>query len=516
MRNSVIVIGAGVAGLSAACHLAASGYDTRVVEAASLPGGLCTSWRRGDYLFDGCIHWLPGVTPASPLFAVNDEVIGLADVRFVHHDPVVSVETVHSASPDGDKMFHLWADIDHLDEYLHHVAPDDDDVIDTIIGICRDLTRYDLPPVMDPPEVMGLGQRLGMARHLPLMVKLRRWAKLSMSELAGRARSPFLREALSNLTFGNDYPIIVLLMQVAFADQGTSGTPLGGSLSIARRIEERYMGLGGQIRYRAPVDRILEREGRACGVRLADGSVLEADIVISACDGHFTLFDALEGRHVTPALEELYALERLEPFESLVYVSLGLNASYGGQPVNRFFFFPEERRLCDGSMHRHIQAHLVDYDPAQAPEGKSVINVMLPSREFDFWTGLRATDRERYVAAKREALDFVLDALDEKIGGVSSALETWDVATPATFHRYTANWMGSYEGWYPSKDFLAAKPLPRTLPTLRDFYMIGQWVEPGGGITPSIKTGRDIARIICKEDGRRWQVPSPTSVAVPG
>jgi phytoene dehydrogenase-like protein len=79
--------------------------------------------------------------------------------------------------------------------------------------------------------------------------------------------------------------------------------------------------------------------------------------------------------------------------------------------------------------------------------------------------------------------------------------------------RFTGNWMGSYEGWYPDKNFLAANSLPKSLPTLRDFYMIGQWSEPGGGITPCIKSGRDVARIICLEDGREWVAPNRKAAA---
>ena len=54
-RKKVIIIGAGIAGLSAASYLQRNGYDTEIFEAHSLPGGLCTSWKRVDYTFDYCI-----------------------------------------------------------------------------------------------------------------------------------------------------------------------------------------------------------------------------------------------------------------------------------------------------------------------------------------------------------------------------------------------------------------------------------------------------------------------------
>jgi phytoene dehydrogenase-like protein len=56
----IIIIGAGLAGLSAGCYAPMNGYRTRIFEMHDIPGGLCTSWRRKRYTFDGCIHYLTG------------------------------------------------------------------------------------------------------------------------------------------------------------------------------------------------------------------------------------------------------------------------------------------------------------------------------------------------------------------------------------------------------------------------------------------------------------------------
>lgn len=59
-RDRVIVIGAGIAGLPAGCYGQMNGYATEIFELHTLPGGLCTSWKRKGYTFDGCIQWLVG------------------------------------------------------------------------------------------------------------------------------------------------------------------------------------------------------------------------------------------------------------------------------------------------------------------------------------------------------------------------------------------------------------------------------------------------------------------------
>ncbi len=61
--NSVIIIGAGFAGLSAGIYAQMNGYRTQIFEMHDLPGGLCTAWKRKGYTIDGCIHWLVGSSP---------------------------------------------------------------------------------------------------------------------------------------------------------------------------------------------------------------------------------------------------------------------------------------------------------------------------------------------------------------------------------------------------------------------------------------------------------------------
>ncbi|MDO8636302.1 MAG: FAD-dependent oxidoreductase, partial [Dehalococcoidia bacterium] len=61
-QYDVIVIGAGIGGLSTGLHLLDKGYKTLILEAHTLPGGLCTSFERKGYTIDTSIHWLVGCT----------------------------------------------------------------------------------------------------------------------------------------------------------------------------------------------------------------------------------------------------------------------------------------------------------------------------------------------------------------------------------------------------------------------------------------------------------------------
>ena len=95
----------------------------------------------------------------------------------------------------------------------------------------------------------------------------------------------------------------------------------------------------------------------------------------------------------------------------------------------------------------------------------------------------------------------IIAILDKRFPGLAQHLERSDIATPATFVRYTGNWQGSYEGWLPTPRILGRR-IPYTLPGLKDFYMAGHWVVAGGGLPSAALSGRYVAQMICAQNGK--------------
>ena len=86
MEKSIIIIGAGIAGLSAGCYGQMNGYRTRIFEQHNQPGGLCTAWKRKGYTFDGCISWLVGSAPGTGVYPIWEELGAVQNRQFVNHD----------------------------------------------------------------------------------------------------------------------------------------------------------------------------------------------------------------------------------------------------------------------------------------------------------------------------------------------------------------------------------------------------------------------------------------------
>ena len=117
--TKVAIIGAGVAGLSAGVYPRKAGFDVEVFEAHALPGGLCTSWKRQGFVFDGCIHYLFGTKPGSPFYRLWDEVGAVRGREFVYPDALAS------ATDRRDRTAILYTDPSRLEEHLCSIAPAD-------------------------------------------------------------------------------------------------------------------------------------------------------------------------------------------------------------------------------------------------------------------------------------------------------------------------------------------------------------------------------------------------------
>ena len=80
------------------------------------------------------------------------------------------------------------------------------------------------------------------------------------------------------------------------------------------------------------------------------------------------------------------------------------------------------------------------------------------------------------------------------------------MATPLSYERYTGNWLGSTCGWLLTDKtmMMMVKGMSKTLPDLANFYMVGQWVEPGGSVPIVAMSGRNAIQLICAADGKEF------------
>ena len=204
--KSIIIIGAGIAGLSAGCYGQMNGYRTQILELHDKPGGLCTSWKRKGYTIDGCIHWLLGARPGIDFYRMWEELGAVQGRTMIAHDNYMRIE-----GEDG-KAFVLHTDANRLEQHMKELAPEDADTIDELMKAAQRAARLDTP-FLKAPEVQGFSEKLGqIVKMVPLMPFVMKWAKLPFGHYGHRFKNPFLRDAFSVLTSDiSDMPAFGLL-----------------------------------------------------------------------------------------------------------------------------------------------------------------------------------------------------------------------------------------------------------------------------------------------------------------
>jgi phytoene dehydrogenase-like protein len=484
--RKIVIIGGGIAGLCSAVYALKSGYDVEVLEMHDMAGGLAMSWRRGSYTFETCLHWLVGSKPGADFHAQWQEVCDVDKLTFIDPEEFVRIET-----ETGDSLA-MFTNLDRLEAELLRRAPHDAPAIRDLVHSMHVLGKFHM---LDPSGGFS-GNWLNILRDLPVFPVLSKLSKIGGREYGKRFADPLLRAFFSNGDIGK-MPAIALIISLAWMNAGNAGYCIGGSQALIRLIQEKIASLGGNIRFKAKVARVLVEGDRAIGVELANGETVLADWVVSAADGHATIFDLLDGKYVDDATRKRY--DERELFASYLQISMGVALDLHDQP-------PMFTRILDTPITvdpetdlSNVGFRIFNFDPTFAPPKKTAVTCLLPTLNFKYWAGLRASDPVAYHSEKNRVADAVIGVLEKRIPGARAAIEVVDVSTPASVFRYTGNWQGTMEGWLP-RPGSGFSPLPNTLPGLDRFMMAGQWVMPGGGLPCGPLTARPAIKAICKHD----------------
>ncbi len=490
MDKSIVIIGAGLAGLATGCYAQMNGYQTRIFERQAKSGGVCVSWKRKEYTFDYALHNLFGMIPDSVDSIVWKELGALRDLETFSFKEFVQVED------SSGKAFTVYTNLDALQKHVMELAPNDAKKISEFIKACRRLSGYDMFGALSG----GLGTRI---RMLPLMGLLMKYSKITVADFAKDFNDPFLRKTFPAIQYDiPDVPVIIPMIFLSSLDKGDGGWPIGGSLALSKNVERRYLELGGQIAYHSKVTKILVENDKAIGVQLEDGSQHFADIVVSAADGYSSIFNMLEGKYASDFIRSYYnSHPKTGPFGLEVWY--GIKRDLSGEP-HALVLFQDEPLTVEGRELNKLDVEIFNFDPSLAPAGKGVVKVVTDS-SYDYWRKL-SEDAESYKEEKKKFADTIAERLEKRFPGFKSQIEAVDVVTPISVEHWTGSCRG-YLPWPAPKDIaqeVIKNGVSKTLPGLQGFHMVGQWAGAVYSTTQVSLMGRDLVRQICKNDGKKF------------
>jgi phytoene dehydrogenase-like protein len=495
MKKNMIIIGAGIAGLSTGFYAQLNGYQATIYEMHKIPGGLCAAWKRKGYTFDISMHMLVG-SRSGPVHRMWQE-LGVIDNReFHYHTEISRIEGL-------GKSLSISTDPGKLLDQLLALSPADEKLSRELV---RHVSGRGIMGAMSlkPPELSGMLDKLKLLwAILPSLGKIRRYGKKTLQEFAQDFQDPFLRDAVRFLIDAPDWPMqrfpMTAMAGILRAAVTEAGVPLGGSHKVVFRIAEKFGELGGKIVCSQRVKDIIVENNHAVGICLEDGTEQRADTIIWAGDGHTAIFDILGGKYLDDRIQKMY--REWIVVQPLVHVTMGVARDLSAQPV-RVVFELENPIQIAGLQRRWICLRHHCFDPGMAPAGKSAAEVWYPT-PYEYWENL-AADRNQYEEEKKRIADVTIGELDKHWPGFASDIEVVDVATPNTYVRYTGNWKGSPDGWYVTPENMMEQAPLRELPGLSDFYMVGQWTAPFTGTVMAALSGRQLVELLCRQDGKAF------------
>jgi phytoene desaturase len=491
MNKCIVIIGGGIAGLSAGIYSQQNGFDTEIIEMNNLPGGQCTAWDRKGYRFDYCLHWLVG-TAKGPFHEIWKNTNVITDsVKIINNE-------IHTKIIDenGDE-FIVYTNIDRWKNYLITLAPEDTEAINQMCNEMKKISSLD--PFSNPPGMRSFGDILHsvikMSPALYLMIKYRTKTLKDYFKTLNFKNEKLIHffDALYGL---EDFSAIAFLMILSWFNENNAGYLIGGSLPMTIRMAEKFKALGGKLTLVNKVEKIIVLNDKATGVILSNGTQINADYVISAADGYSTIFKMLDGKFQTEQIKEAYT--NWPVFTPIVQVSFGINKKIKSSIPNQIYI-AKGKHIGQTILEKGYSLMNYSFDSTMAPLEKTVI-VMRFESPWDLWKDF---SNEEYMAEKNNIEKDALSILKEHITEVDEYLEVIDIATPRTSVRYTGVWKGAYEGFLPTNKNIG-KSINMTLPKLHNFYMCGQWLFPGGGLPPAAQSGKWAIQLICKKEQKKF------------
>ena len=482
----VVIIGAGMAGLTCGCLLAQKGLKVVMIEKNQKVGGCCTSFQKEGFSFDLSVQSLGECQEGGRVWRVLKQLNLSDQVRFISLEPAREYHFPDQRVSQSSRME------THI-ENLSSLFPAERKGIQEVYAALGKIFE----------EFSSLRSSLNWFEPSSFLSRypyLSRYKDKTYGELLDEFIShPFLKTLLS---IRSSYALLppeeisavgMAGIEMSYFNHGVSCVD-GKVEQLPMKMGEVLVRMGGEILTGHEAQQILMNEKRAIGVRLKNGQELTGKAVVSNVDAHHTFSDLIGENHIPGGFRS--KLKGMRPSLSYFILYLGIEGDVDELPVsnNEIFFGDAPRKEFDFLYENRISEKAPFYllvpskvNPSHAPAGKSTLCLSCKA-SYDFSPGWdRKTKDELSKRLIQKASAFIPN-LERRI---LVKIET----TPKTIEQWTGNRWGAAYGWAQIPRQSGIYRLPRTTP-IPNLYLTGHWTSPGGGIAGVVASGELTAEAV--------------------
>lgn len=492
-KKKVVIIGAGVSGLTAGIYALDNNFDVTIYEKHIIAGGQCTGWERKGVHIDGCAHWIVGTSPKSDLYPLWKHIGAFDSTTTIH-------ETEYFSKIDIDgEIFTFYADLEKLKEEMLRVAPEDKKQINRFIKGIKAYMHVQIP-TKKPIDHYNFFELTAFGiKMLPMVFHFLRYKHMSIETYATKFKSKILQEAFNRVMTDNFniHSFVYVMKSLAKQDAGVIE---GGSRQVAKNVEKRFIEKGGTLITNKEIARIIVEDNVAKGVVFKDQKEDYADYIISAADAHHTLYTLLQDKYEDKYFTSRFGDRKINPLSTSILVSFKINKLLNHFPKMIDFKIPNIKigpmDITDLSIRNHSFDNTLNED-------KTTITVLINTTDgvYDY---LKSLNRKEYLKEKEELGLKVRDEIIKYVNLDEKDIELVDVATPLTYERYTNAYRGSYMSFVTTDK---TKGLMRKglIKGLDNFVLAGQWIMSPGGLPIALFSGKHAAIRVCKMAKRKFK-----------
>jgi phytoene desaturase len=484
-RYDVVVVGAGIGGLTAAALLARSGRSVLVIERHDRVGGYAHAFKRRRYRFDSSVHLVGGcgdrIGDGGALVHRVLAATGVSDrCDFIEVDPFY--EAVYA----GDRVEVPGTTHGFLETHAA-LFPRERDRLAQFVALLEDV--YEQTRLAHTLE--STFDILASSDRFPALVRHHR-------ATLGQVLAASIGDAELRALLATTWPYVGLPpSRVSFLYWANMmGTYLregpwycrGTFQHFADALADGVRGAGGEVLLRSTVRRIVTEKGAVRGVVLETGQHIDSDVVISNADALQTAEELVGEARLPPRY--VRSMRRAKPSVSafVVYAATDLDLAAAGVRHESFLFPSIEHdrawaTTLAGQPEWLSMTVPTLLDPTLAPVGQHavVLTTLMPYDASSNWR-----------AEKKRSVERMVGQVEARVPGFASRLRFAEGGTPRTMERYTRNTCGAIYGWELTPAQVGPGRLSDVTP-IRGLHLAGHWSRPGGGIYGVVLSGIDAA-----------------------
>ena len=507
----IVVIGAGMGGLTAATLLSKAGYSVVVVEMASQVGGYLAGFHRYQFRFDTAIHWLNQCNEGG--------LVNLVFESIGSDYPKATIQQRIKRYRGDEHDYLLTNKPDELKHQLQTEFPHEKKGIERFFKDAKELgLKMSLYGTnIRSTETMHWYEKLShYYTTFQFILPFIKHVRFSGPQGFRKGLNRYFKEPKLQAIFCTEPDILSCLIPIGWAYfSDFQNPPKGGGQAFPEWLTHVFKFYQGEVFFHSKVTKILVDDGVAAGVEIDHRGTIyqvKSNYVIAACDVE-TLYEKMLPSALIPEKMKL-KLREATLYGSSVTVAVALDC----EPA--LLGFNEEMIVITSSEFNHAvhssgDPHISEIiilapsfrDETMAPAGKGTITIFMPAEmeQHDHWKASKDKDGnysrgEAYVQFKNELAEILIKRVEEKVApGLRSHIQFFEVATPITHQRYTGNKNGTMMGARPGKENMQANIAHYRTP-IPNLILSGHWAELGGGVPIAVKSGFNAALLVFKDE----------------